>query len=820
MKYINLIFLLAMMMISCNQIKDSQELDRIIIDNEGVMRYASSGDEATFFGVNYTAPFAHAYRALGYLGKDHKEVIDNDVYHISRLGVNAYRIHIWDVEITDKSGNLIENDHLDLLDYLIYKLKERGIYTLVTLQTNFGNGYPERNIPTGGYSYDYDSKVVHSVPEAVEAQKRYAAAIVSHVNKYTGKSYKDDSAIVGFEINNEPKHTVSVDDTRDYIAQMIEAINETGNKKPLFYNVSHNMDHVSAYYDANIQGTTYQWYPIGLVSGATKKGNFLPFVDDYKIPFDTLPGFENKTKAVYEFDPADILYSYMFPATVRTFRSKGFQWITQFTYEPAEISQYNTEYQTHFLNLLYTPGKALGLKIAAEVAYSVKRGERFGTYPNDTIFKDFEVSHFRDLSLMNSNEKYLYSNNIEVAPKNTHTLKEVAGLGNSPIISYTGTGAYLLDKIGDGVWRVEIMPDVVILEDPYSKTSLNRQIAALQSNLNEMEINLPGFERGFYVKGLNKGNNFSLKTTDNKVELTPGVYTISQKEEKVNPASKLGNISVSEYYSPKDNFPINFVSHVPTKIAEQGNDLLVKAQVIGKTEIDSVILYSDNISFWNDVNPSLRLEKKDNFNYEVTVPKSWLYGNKFKYNIVAYSAGKSYTYPGKTEGMPLDWDFTDYKYYEVNLVNNNSAITLQHPFLESEGIEYYCYPSWEAVDKEYYTKKYIKDIITSRTGKLSDVQSVKLKGLWQKDEVNISFISDMGYSYGAKAKRINESEFEVRLSDLRQEPTLLLPLAYPDFLEKRFVPETNIPFNIHNADYIQIHTLTSLNIAELEIAME
>ena len=303
---------------------------------------------------------------MGYLGKDHKEVIDNDVYHISRLGVNAYRIHIWDVEITDKSGNLIENDHLDLLDYLIYKLKERGIYTLVTLQTNFGNGYPERNIPTGGYSYDYDSKVVHSVPEAVEAQKRYAAAIVSHVNKYTGKSYKDDSAIVGFEINNEPKHTVSVDDTRDYIGQMIEAINETGNKKPLFYNVSHNMDHVSAYYDANIQGTTYQWYPIGLVSGATKKGNFLPFVDDYKIPFDTLPGFENKTKAVYEFDPADILYSYMFPATVRTFRSKGFQWITQFTYEPAEISQYNTEYQTHFLNLLYTPGKALGLKIAAE----------------------------------------------------------------------------------------------------------------------------------------------------------------------------------------------------------------------------------------------------------------------------------------------------------------------------------------------------------------------------------------------------------------------------------------------------------------------
>lgn len=101
--------------------------------------------------MNYTLPFAHAYRAMGYLGVDRKTAIDRDVYHMARLGLNAYRIHIWDVEISDAEGNLLENEHLELLDYLIYKLQERGIRTVITAQTDFGNGYPERNQPTGGF---------------------------------------------------------------------------------------------------------------------------------------------------------------------------------------------------------------------------------------------------------------------------------------------------------------------------------------------------------------------------------------------------------------------------------------------------------------------------------------------------------------------------------------------------------------------------------------------------------------------------------------------------------------------------------------------
>lgn len=100
----------------------------IYIDKSGTMRWTGSNEEASFYGVNYTLPFAHAYRAIRYTNKNHKEAIDKDVYHFARLGFNAYRIHVWDVEISDEEGKLIKNNHLDLLDYLIAKLRERNIY--------------------------------------------------------------------------------------------------------------------------------------------------------------------------------------------------------------------------------------------------------------------------------------------------------------------------------------------------------------------------------------------------------------------------------------------------------------------------------------------------------------------------------------------------------------------------------------------------------------------------------------------------------------------------------------------------------------------
>lgn len=85
-----------------------------------------------FFGVNYTTPFAHAYRAHKALGVDIEKAIRQDVYHLARLGLDAFRVHVWDTEISDSVGNLLQNDHLKLFDYLLAELKKRNIKTIIT----------------------------------------------------------------------------------------------------------------------------------------------------------------------------------------------------------------------------------------------------------------------------------------------------------------------------------------------------------------------------------------------------------------------------------------------------------------------------------------------------------------------------------------------------------------------------------------------------------------------------------------------------------------------------------------------------------------
>src|SRR5688500_8115569 len=105
---------------------------------------------------------------------------------------------------------------------------------------------------------------------------------------------------------------------------------------------------------------------------------------------------------VYEFDAGDVLESYMYPAMARSFRTAGFQWATQFAYDPLATAYSNTEYQTHYLNLAYTPAKAISLLIASRVFHDVPRLKGYGSFPHDTIFDAFRLSHYHSLSEMNS----------------------------------------------------------------------------------------------------------------------------------------------------------------------------------------------------------------------------------------------------------------------------------------------------------------------------------------------------------------------------------------------------------------------------------
>ena len=515
---------------------------------------------------------------------------------------------------------------------------ERNIHIVITAQTNFGNGYPERNIQTGGFSYKYDKCDMHSNPEAIAALETYLRDLVKHTNPYTGLAYKDDPSIVGLEINNEPCHSGTKEEVKAYINRMLKSMSKAGNRKPVFYNVSHNGYVAEAYYETTVQGTTYQWYPIGLVSGQTQQGNFLPYVDRYDIPFaGKVKEFNKKARMIYEFDPADIMYSYMYPAMVRTFRTAGFQWITQFAYDPIDLAFANTEYQTHFLNLAYTPNKAISMKIAAEAARSLKRGESYGSYPQDTIFGNgFRVSYAEDLSELNNGEKFYYSNQTNSPPKDASKLVSIAGCGSSPIVDYEGTGAYFIDCLESGVWRLEVMPDAVVVNDPFAKPSLKKEVVSIIYGTWDMALRIPDLGKAFTLTALDKKNDRKEETVTNGVicNLRPGVYLLKRNgctpQQNWKADSRWNSIRIGEFVAPTPRTMDYKVTHTPASIAEAGKALIINAQVAGSVFPDSVIIYTDKVSFWNEHNPYIKMKRTSGYTYQAILPAADIKEDCFK----------------------------------------------------------------------------------------------------------------------------------------------------------------------------------------------
>lgn len=815
----------------------------VYMDKSGILRRQDTGGEASFYGVNYTLPFAHAYRAIHDTGINHKQAIDRDVYHFARLGLNAYRIHIWDVEISDDQGNLLCNEHLDLLDYLIACLKDRGIYVLITTMTNFGNGYPEKNRDTGGFSYQYSKCDVHSDPQAMAAQQRYISRLVNHVNPYTGLPYKEDPCIIGFEVNNEPCHNKTPAQTAQYIKTMLSALYKAGNRKPVFYNVSHNMEHVGAYYSSAVQGTTYQWYPTGLVAGFTRKGNFLPAVDQYNIPFSQEKNFDKKAKAVYEYDPADVMYSHLYPAMTRTFRSQGFQWITQFAYDPLDIAWGNTEYRTHFLNLAYTPGKAVSMKIAAEAAYRLPRGKEYPKYPADTIFGDFRVSYALDLSELNCPEKFYYSNHTHSQPVNSEKLLAVAGCGSSPVVGYKGTGAYFLDKLEEGLWRLEVMPDALLLEDPFAVTSLKRDVAAVCYNEWNMDIRLPGLGEGYTAQGIDKGNTYKETATGTTILIRPGTYLLKSKSigaisSRWNSETRWENIILGEFVAPESRLNTFRVIHRPVKTVEKDISPVVLAQVGGPIFPDSVLVCMES-SPRSGKSPYIRMEHTDGYTYRAEIPLQMITPDALRYHIIVCCGKKNITFPSGVEGTPTDWDFRGDACYRTAVVTPDMPIGLLTVNSEDNQLpEIYAIPGKSRVEQAvivhdyakghrlrfhlrsggeqecFFWRSYIKDEVSTRGKRLEDAHFLCLvvnntEGL---TTLNAGFITSRGITYTTSFVTDNTAGiFKIPLSNLRQRKTAILPAPYPTFLERYFVPDIQIPFNIQEIETLELSVDEKIN---------
>src|SRR6266498_4089097 len=448
----------------------------VYLDKDGVVRWSDDRREVTLFGANYVLPTASDYRAAGYLHADRKRMIDEDMAQFARMGWDGLRLTFWgDWEASDSAGNLIANDHLDLQDYLIARARERGIYMLFSPIQLYGSNWPDalQDSSAPGFGRRFGKARMGTDPAALAAQVNYLRQILDHVNPYTGVALKDEPAILFIELVNEPwHHPEDLEGSVRYINALTDAVRSTGCAKLVFYNVSQDFRIAEAIGRSRAQGVTFGWYPTGLNSGHELDGNYLRTVDAF--PDMLRPELARMPRIVYEFDSPDLRTGTMYPAMARTFRAVGAQFAAMFAYDMLQTASRNLGWQTHYVNLVYTPRKAMSAIIAAEAMHRLPRLRSYGPYPQNTRFGDFHVSYDGDLGELVARDALLYAGSTRSKPPELAALRRIAGYGSSPTVGYQGEGTYFMDKVRPGVWRLEVYPDAVPVRDPFEPPSPGR----------------------------------------------------------------------------------------------------------------------------------------------------------------------------------------------------------------------------------------------------------------------------------------------------------------------------------------------------------
>ena len=198
---------------------------------------------------------------------------------------------------------------------------------------------------------------------------------------------------------------------------------------------------------------------------------------------------------------------------------------------------------------------------------------------------------------------------------------------------------------------------------------------------------------------------------------------------------------------------------------------------------DSVIIYTDKISFWNDHNPSVKMQRTNGYTYQATIPAEEIKEGYFRYNIIVCRGDSTRTYPAGssatgsssgTNGNPLDWDYTLSQYWTTRVVAPGSAIQLLTVTDTHSRIEAYTLPEWNELHRsltdssptekpllrftftskgenpQYFLRTFVKDKIDGRKGKIKDCTVLCIRVNRAKalpEGISAGFVTSDGYTY-------------------------------------------------------------------------
>ncbi len=159
--------------------------------------------------------------------------------NLARIGVNCIRFHFLDLPAPTGllDGKADDTQHLDpqqldRMDFFIAELKKRGIYA--DLNLHVGRKYKADDGVRDAELLGMTKSVTYFDPRIIELQKQYATTLLTHVNPYTGKAYREEPAVALVEFVNENSLTESWVQGR-LLGKLAAPTNETWHDIPPSY---------------------------------------------------------------------------------------------------------------------------------------------------------------------------------------------------------------------------------------------------------------------------------------------------------------------------------------------------------------------------------------------------------------------------------------------------------------------------------------------------------------------------------------------------------------------------------------------------------
>ena len=556
---------------------------------DGVLRFADNG-EVNLWGVNFQPSLSWEYSArMEQFGlftpleaDEMKRMTDASFDQIQRLGCNVIRIHLCPGDFVDSKGMLVDRIWLDLLDYTLAQARKRGIYVSLTLINNLKGGGKQAPAFNDSFANKYPPVEWLVVPEVIQAGQQYTRALLNRINPYDQTQYKNNPAIVLIEPVNEPTYLTRqkldqspsikkvyqdwllasdrkddmmnftvfrYETTLSYINGMAGVIRAEGAKQPLIWNcewprnIQNNEEIYQAIADSKVEAISFCLYPGQDDAGEDywknpknlSSTNYLPYLQNVSNKPDWFgwirsPRFAAKAKVVYEYETFFNQSAYLYPAMAKEFRSLGAQVATQWTYS---LSGYETYAGgSHVLNLEATPRKAASFMIAHEVFKALPRDVPYNTTtPDSDRFDGVHLSQPLDISAIARGNTLIHAGSI---PDGFVTLpddpRSIIGVGDSPFITYAGTGIHFLEQTSKKQYHLTILPSVNLLAPQWHEAFRGKPNVELDRvTAFPFRLQLPGNRTITQVERQVGKAWQSVTFDDNQFLAVPGDYRITLK---------------------------------------------------------------------------------------------------------------------------------------------------------------------------------------------------------------------------------------------------------------------------------------------------